>query len=351
MHIFLLLLQVSIATPNSLDQLWIQGREQLNMGKYADADRTLRAALHGAESPGGNRTALGVILNDLAEVCRRLGNYSEAESLYSRAIAILRSEAAFRELAMVLGNQGTMYREIGQPLRSAASFEESLLVAKKAHLEKEPLVGAILNGLAAAGISAKGNLKKAQQLLEQSLRIRERTLGPDHLDVSETLNNLGTVLYQRKEYTKAEAALQRALFITRKHLGSDHPDVAVTLSNLGILYYDRHEYEAAENALREALEIREKRLPPDHPSIALSLLHLARVMMNLSRSTEAQELLQRAVAIRNQRPSAVDPETLLTLEQYARALRLNGYGSDAAAIEARARWMRAELKYVVKAYR
>ena len=70
-----------------------------------------------------------------------------------------------------------------------------------------------------------------------------------------------------------------------------------------------------------------------------------------SELTEAQALLQRAVAIRNHRPHDIDTESVLTLEQYAAALRLNGHGSDAAAVETRARRMRAELKYVVKALR
>ncbi len=350
MRIFLLLLQVSLSTPSVLDQLWLQGRHQLSQGQYVEASQTLRAAVHEAESSGANPTSLGVVLNDLAETCRRLGNYSEAETLYDRAIEILKGQPEVSaELVLVLGNQGTMYRETGQGLRSAAAFERSLAIAKKAHLDREPIIGAILNGLAAAMISSQGDLKKAERLLEQSLRIRETALGPEHLDVSETLNNLGTVLYQRKDYTRAETALERALAITEKHLGSDHPDVAVTLSNLGILHIDRQEYDAAEKAFRRALEIREARLPADHPAIATSLLNLARVLMNENRSEEAQSMLQRAVAIRNQRPRDADPEAVLMLEQYAAALRLNGYGSDAAAVEIRAKRMRAELKYVVRA--
>src|SRR5438045_4079961 len=111
MHFLLLLVQVSIATPTSIDQLWAQGREQLRLARYADADRTLRTAVHEAESSGGNATSLGVMLNDLAEACRRMGNYGEAESLYARAIERLRTQPAdSRDLVLVLGNQGTMYR-------------------------------------------------------------------------------------------------------------------------------------------------------------------------------------------------------------------------------------------------
>jgi tetratricopeptide (TPR) repeat protein len=289
-----------------------------------------------------------VLLSDLAEVRCRLGDYDEADALYKRSIALLKTQPqSARQLALVLGNQGTMYREMGQPLRSAASYEQSFVVARKAHLEKDPLFGAVLNGLAAAHIAAKGNMKLATRYLRESLQIREAALGRDHLDVGETLNNLGTVLFAAKDYVNAEAALVRAADITKRQLGAAHPDLAVTLTNLGTLYYDRQDYTASEACLREALQIREHAFPSNHPSIASSLLNLAQLAMTLRRTEQAQALLQRAVDIRSERE--INAESVLTLERYAAALRSNGHGSDAVAIEARAKFMRAELKYVVKA--
>ena len=348
MHTIVLLLQLLVLPEQTYDQLWSHGREELSQARYLAADATFRAALRAAEQTRADPTSQAVLLSDLAEVRRRLGDYDEAEELYKRSIALLRTQPqSVRQFALVLGNQGTMYREMAQPLRSVASYEQAFAIARKARLQKDPLFGAILNGIAAAHIAMKGDLKLATRYLRESLRIREETLGPDHLDVGETLNNLGTVLFAAKDYANSERAMLRAADITRKQLGAAHPDLAVTLSNLGTLYYDRQDYAAAEDCLREALRIREQSLPVNHPSIASSLLNLAQIAATLKRTEEAQVLLQRAVAIRAERE--VTAEGVLMLERYAAVLRSNGHGSDADAIEARARFMRAELKYVVKA--
>jgi uncharacterized protein HemY len=53
-------------------------------------------------------------------------------------------------------------------------------------------------------------------------------LGPEHLDVAQSLNTLGRLYYKQGPYAKAETLLERALTIREKALGSEHPDVATT---------------------------------------------------------------------------------------------------------------------------
>src|SRR5688500_4824563 len=90
MHILFLLLQLSITSPGSFEELLARGRNELTQAKYADAARTLQAAVLEGERIRADATSLGTAINDLAEVCRRLGKYSEAEPLYKRAVALLR---------------------------------------------------------------------------------------------------------------------------------------------------------------------------------------------------------------------------------------------------------------------
>ena len=202
--------------------------------------------------------------------------------------------------------------------------------------------------MAAVSSALHGDLKAAQRLLERSLRIREGALGPEHLDISETLNNLGVIWFQRKKFAQAETAFARALRIIEAQLGSDHPDVAISLSNLGLVYVERKRYQAAEKVFMRALDIRRRRLPRDHPAVADSLFNLAGVLMKQNRSVEAEPLLQQAVEIRSQNPKASSIEGLLALERYAAVLRVNGHASDADVVAARAKYMEAELKFVVK---
>lgn len=80
------------------------------------------------------------------------------------------------------------------------------------------------------------NQSKIEQLYLRSLKIREKSLGPEHLDVATSLNNLADFYKENGQLGKARGLYQRALSIMEKNLGPDHPDVASTLENLANLY-------------------------------------------------------------------------------------------------------------------
>ena len=51
---------------------------------------------------------------------------------------------------------------------------------------------------------AKGELDQAKDYHERALAIREKQLSPDHGDLAETYNNLGTVYYTKGELDQAK---------------------------------------------------------------------------------------------------------------------------------------------------
>jgi tetratricopeptide (TPR) repeat protein len=329
------------------ERLWVQGQDQLKLAEYTQATQTLQTAIAAGKKAGIDDLLLALATNDLAEAYSRLGEYDSAESQYSRAVEILRKGPQSWRLVIVLNNQARLYRDLGLDLRSASTFWEAREIAKKARIENTPVVAAALSGLA-EGLSSQGDLRGAKRYLQQSLRIREASLGAEHPDVAETLNNLGVLYAKMKRYSEAEAIFRRALNVNQRLLGAAHPDVAVTLDNLGVLDYERKRYAEAENFIRQALEIRKKHFPTNHSTIARSLTHLANVLISTKRSLAAEELLKEAAAIREMHPTGLDAESAATLESYALALRLNGHAGDASAIEAQVKFLRAKLKYVVR---
>ena len=67
------------------------------------------------------------------------------------------------------------------------------------------------------------------------MAIRRKVLPKDHSDIAQSLNNLGLVQWNLREYASARKSLEEALAIYRKVLPKDHPDIAMSLNNLGIL--------------------------------------------------------------------------------------------------------------------
>ncbi|NUM37298.1 MAG: tetratricopeptide repeat protein, partial [Candidatus Brocadiae bacterium] len=89
--------------------------------------------------------------------------------------------------------------------------------------------------------------------------------------VSDRLNDLAIMYYQKGKYDKAIAWLFVVLKLQEKTLDKDHADVATSLNNLAALLKAKGDYEGAEPLYRRSLSIRESTLGKDHPTVATSL--------------------------------------------------------------------------------
>ena len=137
----------------------------------------------------------------------------------------------------------------------------------------------------------------AEAAYQRALAIREKTLGPGHPFVAETLNSLAVLDYNRGKYALAEALHRRALAIREKALGGEHPLVAESLNNLAVLYHVQGKYALAEPLHRRALAIRERMLGPNHPHVAQSLEAYADLLRKTNRVAEAEAMEARAKAV------------------------------------------------------
>src|SRR5262249_47616791 len=66
-----------------------------------------------------------------------------------------------------------------------------------------------------------GRYAEAEPLYKRTLAIREKALGPDHPDVSTSLNNLAQLYYAPGRHAEAEPLYKRSLAICEKALGPD----------------------------------------------------------------------------------------------------------------------------------
>jgi Flp pilus assembly protein TadD len=97
-----------------------------------------------------------------------------------------------------------------------------------------------------------------QPLLNRSLAIAEKKLGPDHPDVAQALNNLAAVYGKQGRSADAERLFKRSLAVFEKTLGANHPDVAGVLNNLAALYKAQGRTADAEPLFKRSAAIRAK---------------------------------------------------------------------------------------------
>src|SRR6186713_1037740 len=101
--------------------------------------------------------------------------------------------------------------------------------------------------------AAAGDYASAEDLLREAVALQEQTLGPNHPDLANTLNNLGVVCEIADNPIDAEHYFRRAYAIATATLPPDHPFVATSRKNL-------HDFCAARGRPAE--------LPPSPPAVA-----------------------------------------------------------------------------------
>ena len=112
-------------------------------------------------------------------------------------------------------------------------------------------VGSIIGD--AEDAAAAGDYTSAEDLLREAATLQEQTLGAQHPDLANTLNNLGVVCERTDNPIDAEHYFRRAYAIATATLPPDHPFIATSRKNL-------HDFCAARGRPAE--------LPPSPPAVA-----------------------------------------------------------------------------------
>lgn len=163
----------------------------------------------------------------------------------------------------------------------------------------------------------QGQYAQAEPLFERALAILEKARGPHDPDVALALNNLALFPLVQRQYPRAESLLNRALAISEAALGAEHPDVSGVLGSLGRLYHAQGHYAQAELALKRALEIREKVFGPDHPNVGGTLSDLASLYRTLGQFAKAEAFYKRALDIEEKALGPRHPKVVMDVDSLA----------------------------------
>jgi CHAT domain-containing protein/tetratricopeptide (TPR) repeat protein len=304
--------------------------------------------------------------------------------------SVPREKSAALEEAARLQQEADKHIDAKQ-FKDAAEKTKQALALRREHLgEMDPAVAYSIGRLAVIAYY-QADYAGAETFARDALRIRVAALGPDHLDVAESLSDLASfvlvrgdyvqpenlyqralaiyekgsdrrsssgsdvpgltadvlnnlaLLYHRKgDYDRAESHYLKALAITESTRGKDDPGVAETAANLGGTYYASGQYDKAVEVLERALAIQEKHLPANHPSLATSHFNLAAVYFDRGDYAKAEALFRRALAIDEQTLDARHPRLAIRLVGLAEVLRLQGQYAAADALYQRALTIREQ---------
>lgn len=117
----------------------------------------------------------------------------------------------------------------------------------------------------------------------------------------EKLTEQAVTLYQQGRYLAGAKVTKKALSVAQKTFGPNHPNVANSLNNLAEFYRAQSKYAEAEPLFKRSLAIYEKAVGKDHPDVATVLENMARSSEKIGKKDEALKLKARARQIRSKR--------------------------------------------------
>ena len=153
-----------------------------------------------------------------------------------------------------------------------------------------------LNNIA-ANYSNLGDYKKSLEYNILTLIIREKIVGKEHPDYSNSLSNLASNYSSLSDYNKALGYDLLALKIREKAFGKEHPSYALSLNNVAVNYsYLGDNNKALEYNLL-ALEIYEKAVGKEHPDYSFSLKNIALNYVKLDDYNKAIQFLTQSLEV------------------------------------------------------
>lgn len=295
-----------------------------------DADR-LAEALRVAEQPGTPEPALLGALGALQRHLTDRGRLPEALPLAQRALVLAERlhGPEHLQVAIVLNNLAELERQLGQFAPALAHHQRSLALHERL-LGPDHLETAVAANNLGLVHHAMGRFPEALALYQRSLASRERQLGADHMDVANSLNSLAEFYRQVGPQAQAVPLYERTLAIIEKQLGPDHPLAALVLGSYAGVQTQLGRLDLALPAAQRSVAIREQRLGPAHPQLALGLSLLAEVTRGLGQDAQTLALLQRALAMHEQTLGPQHPEVAMALNNLAGFLNNQGGRRDEA---------------------
>ena len=118
-----------------------------------------------------------------------------------------------------------------------------------------------------------------------------RVLGDKHKHTLMSLNNMGNVLCNMKDYEGALGYYQQALRGKEKVLGKTHPDTLMTIMNMAATYeVGLKDFTKAEEMYRLALDGLEKTLGKQHENTKTCAMNLNILLSRIGRLDEKAAL-------------------------------------------------------------
>ena len=256
-----------------------------------------------------------ILLFNAGQAHRRRGEFDVAAAKYKRALKILREAnmSQHKLLMPILHNIGQLQYRRGELATAVRTYEMALnhatvTVNGTVHVASALNCLGVLHYHANSSDNDDGNnsnskeviqdssTSKAMALFQRALALRKQCLGPDHVDVATTLNNIGRIYVQNDQFDQALDYYQDALRIRRESLGTSSLDYAATAFNAGQSLHQKGDLDEAIKLYEEFLNVAIVKFGKSHRDVAVVLSGIAQIHQDQKNYDKALELYEESLA-------------------------------------------------------
>ena len=272
-----------------------------------------------------------------------LGDSISARELLDRGAAQAESLESQPEVqAQMFDVLGQMYRKLGQYDEARPLLNRALIIRRERFGSNHLDVAQSLTNVGLLKLE-DADYTEAEDTFEESLAIQRAILGEQHPDVAANMHELGYSLGNQSRYAAAELLHREALAIQRAHFGVEHAEVAAGLNNLGLLLWKKGNYDEAEMILRESLVMHRRIFGDVHPNLVFPLNNLALVLFRTGDTDGAEELFRERMELNRALLGDEHTEVAHDLNNLAVLLSSKGKHEEAESMHRQALALRKKL--------
>jgi len=265
----------------------------------------------------------GRLMSTIGGTYQRMGRYDRAKELLEKSLLLLETEQDSDILVInTLDALGIVHRR-------QEAFDKAEQVAKRSlelarNQPDELLIARSLNTLGNFYFSRQ-KLDQALPIYKEMLDIRERLLGPNHLDTAMANNNIGSVLLTQGQVDEAARYYQRLMEIVEKELAPGHPWRSIALRNMGAVVSRKHKFEQSVELFRRVLAEQHERFEDSSQEIQATKIVLSNELRKLGQFEEAMALLKEVLKSRQQQNGPEHTQVANILRRMGSIALANGH--------------------------
>jgi eukaryotic-like serine/threonine-protein kinase len=237
--------------------------------------------------------------------------------------------------AQLMETMAQTYSGLGLYRRAQDLIEQALRIRKSLFGEQSRATLETQSFLAQL-IGSQGHLQEAEKLLQTTIAAQRRVDGANDRDTLESLDRLGYTYTNEGRQADAESTLRQTLTAERRVFGTNDPKTLNTLNELAQALTAQGRYADAGDIYTELIAALRQSLGPDHPSTLLAMSHAAENLTHEGRFSEAEKLYSEVVESQRHVLGPEHPQTLRAMTFLAATLMEEGHYAEADKLQSEA---------------